>query len=255
MVEPLTCRADQVIEPHTIEKADKWQTVWTNVDSEYSSLLENLTWDFVRLHYNREDIPYKWVFKYKENGSMECYKACLVVKWYAQKLGINYDETFSSVAISPQYMCPFILAAQHAHTSDWCCDSIFAWEARGRILHDTTQWLHNESQMKYSQTQEVTLWLKTVSSMLSQGLSAIIMWKPWDVLRVQQVFVSLPKWMSQSRSLQCMYYRQYHSDDLWAGSNCMAETKSGWLFQDKGHGTTPLPVGNHCSARWRSHLY
>jgi hypothetical protein len=45
-------------------------------------------------------IRVKWVFKVKrdEHRVVFKHKACLVVKGYAQRHGINYDEVFTSVA-------------------------------------------------------------------------------------------------------------------------------------------------------------
>jgi len=42
----------------------------------------------------------KWVYnvKHNEDGSMSIYKARLVAKGYAQTYGINYEETYSSIA-------------------------------------------------------------------------------------------------------------------------------------------------------------
>ncbi|TYK08491.1 Retrovirus-related Pol polyprotein from transposon TNT 1-94 [Cucumis melo var. makuwa] len=42
----------------------------------------------------------KWVYQIKHGADIfiECYKARLVVKWYSQQEGLDYDETFSSVA-------------------------------------------------------------------------------------------------------------------------------------------------------------
>lgn len=42
----------------------------------------------------------KWVFivKYKEDGKIDKFKAHLVAKGFTQSYGINYQETFSSVA-------------------------------------------------------------------------------------------------------------------------------------------------------------
>ena len=63
-VDHLACRASQVLEPKTIEEAlssdeaDKWKAA---ADSEYSSLLENQTWDLVELPPDREAISCKWV--------------------------------------------------------------------------------------------------------------------------------------------------------------------------------------------------
>lgn len=45
-------------------------------------------------------IDCKWVFivKYKADGIVQHYKACLVVKGFSQTYGINYIETFVPVA-------------------------------------------------------------------------------------------------------------------------------------------------------------
>ena len=45
-------------------------------------------------------IGFKWVYtiKLKAYGSLDRYMARLVVKWYAQKYGIDYQDTFAHVA-------------------------------------------------------------------------------------------------------------------------------------------------------------
>jgi len=83
-VDHLACRAAQVLEPKTIEEAlssdeaDKWRAA---ADSEYSSLLENQTWDLVELPPDREAIPCKWVFKDQVLG-LSC--VCIVVLYTGQ---------------------------------------------------------------------------------------------------------------------------------------------------------------------------
>ena len=69
-------------------------------DAEYSSLVHNETWDFVELPSERKCIGNKWVFKVKRDrdGEVSRFKAHLVAKGYAQKYGVNCDETFSPVS-------------------------------------------------------------------------------------------------------------------------------------------------------------
>nr|GEV31550.1 hypothetical protein [Tanacetum cinerariifolium] len=59
---------------------------------------ENLSEGNVGTHLEKP-IGSKWVFriKYKCNGEIERYKARLVAKDFGQKVGINYEETFSLV--------------------------------------------------------------------------------------------------------------------------------------------------------------
>ena len=90
-------------EPITVTKAmgrvDTWK--WKEVmDLKYQSLIDNKTWTLTPLPIGRKSIGCKWIFKikYNANGSVERYKARVVAKGYAQKEGIDYNETFALVA-------------------------------------------------------------------------------------------------------------------------------------------------------------
>ena len=70
------------------------------MEEEMASIEENRTWSLVDLPHGRRAISLKWVFKVKrdENGEVAKYKARLVVKGYAQRQGIDYDEVLTPVA-------------------------------------------------------------------------------------------------------------------------------------------------------------
>jgi hypothetical protein len=57
-------------------------------------------WSLVPLPPGRNTVQYKWVFKLKIkfDGSIDRYKARLVMKGFSQHLGLDYDETYAHVA-------------------------------------------------------------------------------------------------------------------------------------------------------------
>ena len=69
--------------------------------SEMDSMYQNKVWTLVDLPEGVKPIGCKWVFKKKTDmdGNVQTYKARLVVKGFKQIHGIDYDETFSPVAM------------------------------------------------------------------------------------------------------------------------------------------------------------
>jgi len=69
------------------------------MNKELVSLKENETWELVNRPINAKVIQNCWVMRVKiSRDSNTCFKARLVVKGYAQKQGIDCNETFSPIA-------------------------------------------------------------------------------------------------------------------------------------------------------------
>lgn len=105
-------------EPATVKKAltstdqEKWQNA---MEAEIKSLEANDVWDLVELPKDRKAVGSKWVFKLKvdADGSVERYKARLVAQGFSQKLGLDYDETFSPVVRFESVRTVIALAVQN----------------------------------------------------------------------------------------------------------------------------------------------
>uniref|UniRef100_A0A2N9ENJ2 Reverse transcriptase Ty1/copia-type domain-containing protein n=1 Tax=Fagus sylvatica TaxID=28930 RepID=A0A2N9ENJ2_FAGSY len=68
--------------------------------NELDTLHKTHTWDMIALPPRKFAVGCKWVYKIKTrtDGSVECYKARLVVKGFTQEYGMDYEETCAPVA-------------------------------------------------------------------------------------------------------------------------------------------------------------
>eukprot|EP00253_Pinus_taeda_P012581 PITA_12581 len=85
------------------------------MQKEYDALIKNDTWRLVDPPFGTKPIGCKWVYKnkYKVDGSLDKHKARLVAKGFAQKEGVDYEETFAPIAKWATIRTLFALAAQN----------------------------------------------------------------------------------------------------------------------------------------------
>jgi hypothetical protein len=90
-------------EPSNLDDAlsdSNWKQV---MDAEFSALMSNKNWHLVPPQKGAKIIGCKWVYKSKKkaNGTLDRYKARLVVKWFKQQYRVDYKETFSLIVKAP----------------------------------------------------------------------------------------------------------------------------------------------------------
>ena len=92
------------------EESQKWTQ---SMKEEYESLQNMGTWSLEPLPAGCKALDNKWVFAVKtnEDGSVERYKARLVVKGFLQRAGVDYDETYATVASLKSLRLVLTLAA------------------------------------------------------------------------------------------------------------------------------------------------
>jgi len=90
--------------------SEKWLEA---MKSEMGSMYENKVWTLEVLPEGHKAIQNKWIFKRKTDadGNVTVYKARLVAKGFPQVQGVDYDETFSPVAMLKSVGIMLVVAA------------------------------------------------------------------------------------------------------------------------------------------------
>ena len=92
-----------------METINKWEQ---EKNEEMDSSVRYQTWDFDEFHAGKRALQNKWIYILKEeDGGKKWYKARLVVKGFAQKKGIEFDEIFSHVVKMTSIRTIFSLVA------------------------------------------------------------------------------------------------------------------------------------------------
>ncbi|GAA0183000.1 hypothetical protein LIER_30491 [Lithospermum erythrorhizon] len=94
--------------------ADKWQIA---MQFEMDSMYQNKVWSLLDLPNGVRPIECKWVFKKKhdKDGNVDVFKARLVAKGFKQVHDVDYDETYSPVAMLKSIRIILAIAAFHDH--------------------------------------------------------------------------------------------------------------------------------------------
>ena len=100
--------------------AELWQKA---MNSEMESMYSNQVWDLIEPPEGIKPVGGKWIYKKKRgaDGKVETYKARLVAKGYTQNEGIDYEETFSPVAMLKSIRILLSIAA-HLDYEIWQMD-------------------------------------------------------------------------------------------------------------------------------------
>ena len=96
-------------EPTSFKEAachDEWKEA---MQKEYDALIKNGAQNLVDPPLGSKPISYKWVYKnkYKAYGSLDKHIAILAEKGFAQKEGVDYEETFAPTEkLGKMLLCP-----------------------------------------------------------------------------------------------------------------------------------------------------
>ncbi|XP_049379787.1 uncharacterized protein LOC125844514 [Solanum stenotomum] len=103
------------IPPVTVKQACKDPQWRQAIQSEFDALMSNQTWNLIPPSDHQNIVENKWIFciKRKPDGSIERYKARLVVKGFTQRPGIDYVDTFSPVVKPTTIQIVLAIATQN----------------------------------------------------------------------------------------------------------------------------------------------
>ncbi|GJX90379.1 zinc finger, CCHC-type containing protein [Tanacetum coccineum] len=118
--------------PNSVESQmdDYSDDVLKAINDKIGSIMKNNTWVLSDLPPGYKPLGCKWIFKrkMKVDGTIDKFKARLVIQGFRQKEGIDYFDTYASVArIATIRLLLALDASQSSDPSNGCQDSILEW--------------------------------------------------------------------------------------------------------------------------------
>ncbi|KAK8556182.1 hypothetical protein V6N12_002595 [Hibiscus sabdariffa] len=165
-------------EPKTYQEAvaspdsEKWLEA---MRSEMDSMSENQVWILVEPPEGIKPIGCKWVFKKKTDmdGNVQTYKGRLVAKGFRQIHGVDYDETFSPVAMFKSIRILLVVAAFHDYEI-WKMDVKTAF-LNGKLEEDVYMTQPEGFVTPEDARKSIKTWLSSCFSMKDLGEAAYIL--------------------------------------------------------------------------------
>ena len=116
--------------PKNVQEAKSNKEWKEAMEEELRALEKNGTWEVCDLPPGKKPVGCKWVYtiKHKADGTIDSYKARLVVKGYTQTYGIDYFKTFSPVVKIDTIRVLFSVAAN----KDW---PLHQFDVKNAFLH------------------------------------------------------------------------------------------------------------------------
>ena len=126
--------------------------------------MTNDVWEVVPRPQDRSVVGSRWIYniKYAADGSVEKFKARFVPKGYAQKEGIDYEETFAPIARYTSIRSVISLAAQMG----W---EIHQMDVKTAFLNGVIEEVYieqSEGFETHDQIEESIIWTKASSQSL-----------------------------------------------------------------------------------------
>lgn len=157
-------------EPEMLQEALESKRWKEAMDSEYQALLKNRTCHLVPRKPGSNVIDSKWVYKIKRksDGTVDRYKARLVVKGFKQRYGIDYEDTFSPVVKAATIRIVLSIAMQNAFLHGTLEEEVYMNQPPGYEDHSFPNHVCKLDKAIYCLKQAPRAWYSKLSNKLLQ---------------------------------------------------------------------------------------